>query len=200
MLSVSLEKGKVVGVALTVTDDKGQAVYLDLSYRYGLRVRVQDQQILEAGKLPDLQALGTASVLDIHFLPEEPLLPQGYYDPTGCVPDALYERLIDAVEAYRNAKEAAALAAANAARAAYRAAAACSTAESGVTAPACIAASVDAAASAAAAAYLAYKAYQAGKKVKRIRQKIIERQQQCTRGLLKPTRSPSVRILPLAAS
>ncbi len=200
MLSVSLEKGKVVGVALTVTDDMGEAVYLDLAYRYGLRVRVQDQQILEAGKLPDLQALGTSSVLDIHFLPEEPLLPQGYYDPTGCVPDALYERLIDAVEAYRNAKEAAALAAANAARAAYRAAAACSTAESGITAPACISASIDAALSAAAAAYLAYKAYQAGKKVQRIRQMIIERQQRCKRSLLGPSYLPGIPTLLLAAS
>lgn len=179
MLSVSLEKGKVVGVALTVTDDKGEAVYLDLSYRYGLRVRVQGQQILEAGKLPDLQALGTASVLDIHFLPEEPLLPQGYYDPTGCVPDALYERWIDAVEAYQSLKAAAIRAAATAAVAAATAASICATAESGVSAPACLRASATAAVAAANAAALARSAYLAAQKARRAKQRIVEKIEEC---------------------
>jgi len=199
-LTISLKNGKVVSASVTLVNDQGVATYLDLGGRFGARIRVADKAILEAGKVPDLQTLSATPIDAIHSIHEEPVLPQGYYDPTGCVPDAMYERWIDAQEAYQNAREAAALAAANAARAAYRAAAACATAESGVTAPACIAASADAAASAAAAAYLAYKAHQAGKKVQRIRQMIIERLQQCARNLLKPIHFFSGRTLVLAAS
>lgn len=198
MLSVSLEKGKVVGVALTVADDKGEAVYLDLAYRYGLRVRVQDQHILESGRLPDLQALGITSILDIHFLPEEPLLPQGYYDPTGCVPDAMYEQLISASQAYQSARSAAEQAAADAAVQASLAAYICATAESGFSAPACIAASTYAAFLASKAAYLAYRAWQAAQNVERIRRAIEERIQQC-QGSLEQHWLPSTQKLPLAA-
>lgn len=106
MLIVGLEKGKVVDVALTLANEKGIATYLDLTGRHGLRLRVQDKKILTSGKLPDLQSLSATSIDDISFLPEQPLLPQGYYDPTGCVPDALYERLISAGHALESARRA----------------------------------------------------------------------------------------------
>ena len=181
MLIVGLEKGEVVDVALTLANEKGIATYLDLTGRHGLRIRVQDKKILASGKLPYLQSLSATSIDDISFLPEEPLFPQGYYDPTGCVPDALYERWIDAVEAYQSLKAAAIRAAATAAVAAATAASICATAETGVSAPACLRASAAAAVAAANAAALARSAYLAAQKARQAKQRIEEKIEECRR-------------------
>ncbi len=179
MLTISLKNGKVVSASVTLVNDQGVATYLDLGGRYGIRIRVADKAILAAGKVPDLQTLSATPIDAIHFIHEEAVLPQGYYDPTGCVPDAMYEQLISANEAYQSALEAAEEAAADAAAAAALAAYICSTAETGVSAPVCIAAIANATYLASKAAYRAYLARQAARKVERMRNAIKERVQQC---------------------
>ena len=135
MLAISLENGKVVSASVTLVNYQGVATYLDIGGRYAVRIRVADKAALESGRLPDLQALSTTPIDEIHFLHEEPVLPQGSYDPTGCVPDAMYEQLIRAVQAYQSALAAAEEAATDAAMAAALAAYVCATAETGVSHP-----------------------------------------------------------------
>jgi len=176
---VSFKDNQVFDVTLTVVNDQGIATYLDLANRYGLRLNLSSKAVLSAGRIPTLTPQTLVPIDAIEFLSEEELTPLGYYDPTGCVPDALYERLISAQEAYESARDAFLLAAAAATYKAIEAARICYTAETIVTVPACLKASREAAIAAVSAAYLASRMRQAANKVEQIRDLINERMRQC---------------------